>query len=131
MNSPVPSPQRPTRLGMPWPPLLDAGLVVVFAAIGRASHAEDNPVLGAFVTAWPFLVGLAAGWALVRWRSRHWPLSVGNGIAVWASTLILGMLLRALTGQGTALSFVLVAASVLAIFLIGWRLAAARWWPAA
>ncbi len=108
-------------LGMPWAPVLDAGLVIVFAALGRASHAEDNPVLGALTTAWPFLVGLGLGWALVRWRSRHWPLSVGNGVAVWLCTLVGGMLLRAATGQGTAASFVAVAGLVLALFLIGWR----------
>ena len=49
--------------------LLDAAFVVVFAAIGRASHAED--VLGGLaVTAWPFLVALAAGWAVtLAWRA--------------------------------------------------------------
>jgi hypothetical protein len=105
---------------------LDAALVVVFAALGRASHAEANPVLGALSTAWPFLVGLGLGWALVRWRSGHWPISVGNGIGVWLITLVGGMLLRAVTGQGTAPSFVLVAAAVLAAFLLGWRWLAAR-----
>ena len=97
---------------MPWAPALDAVLVLVFAALGRASHAEENAVLGALGTAWPFLVGLGLGWALVRWRSRHWPLTVGNGIAVWLCTLVGGMLLRAATGQGTAPSFVAVAGAV-------------------
>lgn len=113
-------------LGMPWAPLLDAVLVVVFAALGRASHAEENAVIGAIGTAWPFLLGVAGGWALVRWRSGHWPLTVGNGIAVWACTLALGMLLRAVTGQGTAPPFILVAATVLALFLLGWRWLARR-----
>ena len=108
-------------LGMPWAPLLDVVLVVVFAALGRVSHAEENAVIGAIGTAWPFLIGLAVGWALVRWRSGHWPLTVGNGIPVWASTLALGMVLRAVTGQGTAPSFILVAATVLGVFLLGWR----------
>mgnify|MGYP001160674724 FL=1 len=106
---------------MPWAPLLDAALVVVFAGLGRASHAEDNALVGALGTAWPFLVGLGAGWALVRWRSGRWPLAFGNGIPVWLCTLVVGMLLRAATGQGTAPSFVLVAATVLALFLIGSR----------
>ena len=106
---------------MPWAPLLDAALVVVFAGLGRASHPEENPLVGALGTAWPFLVGQAVGWALVRWRSGRWPLTVGNGIPVWLCTLVVGMLLRAATGQGTAPSFVLVAATVLALFLIGSR----------
>jgi len=36
------------------------------------------------------------------------------------------MLLRAVTGQGTALAFVLVASVVLAVLLLGWRALAAR-----
>ena len=111
---------------MPWAPLLDVVLVVLIAALGRASHAEQSAITGALATAWPFLVGLGVGWAIVRWRSARWPLTVGNGIPVWACTLIVGMLLRAATGQGTAAAFVLVAGSVLALLLLGWRWLAAR-----
>lgn len=106
---------------------LDAVLVVVFAAIGRASHKEGNPVLGALATAWPFLIGTAVGWLVVRVRRRSWPLGVGPGITVWFGAIVFGMLLRRVTGQGTAASFVVVAAAVLALLLLGWRAAAARW----
>lgn len=106
---------------------LDAVLVVVFAAIGRASHEEGNPVLGALATAWPFLIGTAVGWLVVRVRRRSWPLGVGPGITVWFGAIVCGMLLRRVTGQGTAASFVVVAAAVLALLLLGWRAAAARW----
>lgn len=125
--APSPSGRVPSRaFGMPWAPLVDVALVVVFAALGRASHAEENAVVGAVGTAWPFLVGLGTGWSLVRWRSGRWPLTVGNGIPVWACTLVVGMLVRAVTGQGTAPSFILVAATVLAAFLLGWRWLAGR-----
>lgn len=99
----------------------DVALVVLFAAIGRASHAEANPVLGALSTAWPFLVGTVVGWAVVRLRRKSWPLEVGPGITIWFATLVLGMLLRLVTGQGTAWAFVAVAAGTLAVFLVGWR----------
>lgn len=118
-------PPRP-RIGMPWAALIDVAAVVGFAALGRASHAEDNPVLGALSTAWPFLIGLALGWAMVRWRSRRWPLTLGPGIPVWLGTVAVGMVLRALTGQGTAFSFVLVATLVTGALLLGWRLAAGK-----
>ncbi|MEO5745480.1 MAG: DUF3054 domain-containing protein [Terracoccus sp.] len=101
--------------------LADLVLVILFAAVGRASHDEGNPVVGALSTAWPFLVGTAIGWLLVRLLRRSWPLEVGPGITVWFATLVFGMLLRQLTGQGTAASFVVVAAAVLAVFLVGWR----------
>lgn len=108
---------------MPWPArlALDVVLVVVFAALGRASHAEENPLLGAAGTASPFLGGTLVGWGLVRWRSRRWPIGLGPGILVWASTLVIGMILRVFSGAGTAPSFVLVAATVLALLLLGSR----------
>ena len=101
--------------------LLDVLLVIVFAAAGRASHDEANPVLGALLTAWPFLVGTVIGWVVVRLLRKSWPLEVGPGITVWFSTVLIGMALRQATGLGTAATFVLVAAVVLALFLIGWR----------
>ena len=39
-------------------------------------------------------------------------------------TVVLGMLLRRVLGEGTALSFVVVATTVLAVLLLGWRLVA-------
>jgi hypothetical protein len=101
--------------------LLDVVLVVVFAAVGRASHAESNPVVGALATAWPFLVGTLVGWVVVRVLRGRWPVDVGPGVTVWFSTMLFGMLLRHVTGAGTALSFVVVASVVLAVFLLGWR----------
>ncbi len=100
--------------------LVDVVLVVVFAAVGRASH-EEGPVLGALATAWPFLVGTLVGWAIVRVSRRQWPLGVAPGVTVWVATVLIGMVLRRATGSGTALSFVVVASVVLAVFLLGWR----------
>lgn len=117
-----------TRAGLPprYAAGLDALLVLVFAAVGRASHDETNPVLGVLATAWPFLVGAAAGWALVHQRSGRWPLTVGTGIPVVVGAVVVGMLLRVVTGAGTAPTFILVATLVLAAFLLGWRAVAGR-----
>jgi peptidoglycan/LPS O-acetylase OafA/YrhL len=102
--------------------LLDAVLVVAFAATGRASHDSDV-LAGLWHTSWPFLAGLLAAWVAVRaWRS---PTGiVPTGLVVWAVTVVGGMLLRALSGQGTALPFVVVATLTLLVLLIGWRLIA-------
>lgn len=116
---------------------LDALLVLVFAAVGRASHwghlplagEETSPVLGVLATAWPFLVGAAVGWALVHARSGRWPVTVGPGIPVVVAAVVVGMLLRVVTGAGTAPTFVLVATLVLGAFLLGWRAVAARLLP--
>lgn len=98
---------------------IDAALVVVFAAIGRASHTEAI-LAGLWITSWPFLLALVAGWTLsLAWRS---PLAVlRTGLPVWAITVAGGMLLRAVSGQGVQVAFVVVAASVLLLFLMGWR----------
>ena len=111
---------------MPWPLLVDVVLVVAFAALGRASHAEESPLVGALSTATPFLVGLGVGWGMVRGGSKQWPVTVAHGLTVWASTLVLGMVIRVVIGAGTAWSFVLVAGAVLALFLLGWRWLAER-----
>jgi hypothetical protein len=104
--------------------VVDLVLVVVFCAIGRRSHDEANAVAGLATTAWPFVTGAVVGWvatwALYRDKFDAY-LIVPTGIVVWVSTVAVGMILRVVSGQGTAFSFVLVASTVLAIFLFGWR----------
>jgi hypothetical protein len=50
---------------------------------------------------------------------------VRTGLGVWAVTVVGGMLLRLASGQGIAPAFIIVAATVLLVFLVGWRLIAA------
>lgn len=102
--------------------VIDTVLVIVFVAVGRASHAED--LAGMLATAWPFLAGLALGWLVMRaWRSPR--RIVWTGIGLWVGTVAGGMALRALSGQGVQPSFVIVTVLVLAAFLLGWRAIAA------
>ncbi len=103
--------------------LADVACVLVFCAIGRRSHAEGITVAGVLETAWPFLAGTAAGWLATRAWQRPTSLAP-TGIVIWLSTVVVGMLLRKLASQGTALSFVVVASLVTAILLLGWRLGA-------
>lgn len=99
--------------------VLDVVLVVVFAATGRASHDSDV-LAGLWQTSWPFLAGLALGWLIARgWRAPTAPLR--TGAIVWAATVIGGMLLRAVSGQGTAVPFIVVATLTLLVALVGWR----------
>ena len=107
---------RPTSVALSFLP--DLMLVLAFVLIGRASHREA--FLGALVTLWPFLVGLVIGWIAMRaWRSPR--RIVWTGIGIWVSTVLIGMLLRVVSHQGVEFSFVVVAAIVLAVFLLGWR----------
>jgi hypothetical protein len=98
----------------------DLGLVLVFVAIGRSSHREGASLLGFLDTAWPFVAGLIVGWIALRaWR--HPTAVVWTGWGVWAITVVVGIALRALSGQGIAVSFIVVTAIVVAVFLVGWR----------
>ncbi|BAX99984.1 hypothetical protein MSTE_04693 [Mycobacteroides stephanolepidis] len=105
--------------------VLDVIGVLVFCTIGRRSHAEGITLVGVWETAWPFLSGAGVGWLLSRGWSR--PTSVAHtGVAVWVCTVLFGMILRRLSNQGVAFSFVIVASLVTALFLLGWRVIATR-----
>ncbi len=110
------SASRTTALAL----IADVSCVLVFAAVGRRSHAEGLTVTGVAETAWPFLTGTALGWLLIRgWRR---PSAVApTGVGVWVATVVVGMALRRATSAGTAVSFVVVASLVTAILLLGWR----------
>lgn len=96
--------------------------VLVFCAVGRRSHDEGLNITGVAATAWPFLAGTALGWLAARgWRR---PTEVApTGVVVWLSTVAVGMLLRKATSAGVASSFVVVATTVTALLLLGWRAA--------
>jgi peptidoglycan/LPS O-acetylase OafA/YrhL len=96
--------------------------VLVFVLAGRRSHSEGAAVAGTAATAWPFLAGLGAGWCATRaWRAPLRPVRTGLAVAVIA--VVVGMVLRVVVGQGTAVAFVLVATAVLGALLTGWRAA--------
>jgi hypothetical protein len=102
---------------------LDVACVLVFVILGRASHGEG--LTGVASTAWPFLAGLAGGWLATAGLAgrplqpfRLWPAGVG----AWLGAVALGMLLRVMSGQGTAPAFIGVALAFLGLLLLGWRL---------
>lgn len=97
----------------------DTGLVVAFVAIGRRNHDEDPGVLGLLSTAAPFLIGLVAAWLIVRaWNQ---PTLLRTGLMIWPITVAVGMVVRQIVGDGTALSFVIVATLFVGATLVGWR----------
>ena len=101
---------------------VDIGCVLVFCAVGRRSHDEGLNLAGVAATAWPFLTGTLLGWVLSRgWRR---PTAVApTGLTVWVCTVAVGMLLRKVSSAGVAVSFVVVASTVTALLLLGWRAA--------
>lgn len=105
--------------------VVDAVFVLIFAAIGRASHDEDPA--GFLLTAWPFLVALLVGHlvaALLPGRPRR-PWSLAWGAVAWIVTVAGGLLIRVLSGDTAEVPFIIVATIVLGVLLIGWRAIAA------
>ena len=103
-----------------WPAAVaDALCVLVFSVVGIASH--DGSMINALGrVVWPFALAAAIGWVLTRaWRdpARTWP----TGVLIWFTTVLGGLALRGVSGQGLAWSFALVTALFLAITLLGWR----------
>ena len=98
----------------------DVTWILVFVAIGRNSHTEGVTVAGIAETAWPFLVGLALGWAVIRAWRRPAAL-VPTGLVVWLACVGTAMALRMVSGQGAAIAFVVVALVFVGLGLLGWR----------
>ena len=97
---------------------LDAALLLLFVVIGRASHGEG--LWGVLDTWWPFLTGLVVAWLVLM--ARRTPVRIlWTGVGVWLITVVVGLLLRIVSGQGVQLSFVIVTFLVLGVFLLGWR----------
>lgn len=109
-----------SRTAPVWPAAVaDAVAVLAFTLIGIASH--DGSLVSAFGrVVWPFALAAAIGWAVTRaWHdpARLWP----TGALIWLVTVLGGLALRGVSGQGLAWSFALVTAIFLAITLLGWR----------
>nr|NLI49119.1 DUF3054 domain-containing protein [Propionibacterium sp.] len=99
---------------------LDVAVVFVFAAVGRASHAEATDPAGVARTAGPFLLATLMAWVyLVLKRPTESPWR--QGLVVWLAAVAGGMVVRVLLGEGVQPAFVAVAAAVLGAGLFGWR----------
>jgi peptidoglycan/LPS O-acetylase OafA/YrhL len=108
------------RLGWLAYLLADVVAILLFCAVGRRSHDEGINLTGIATTAWPFLTGTLIGWLVSRAWQR--PTAVApTGVVVWVSTVVIGMVLRKVSSAGVAASFVVVAATVTALLLLGWR----------
>ena len=97
----------------------DVVAVVVFAAVGRMSHARPDDLVGLLGTAAPFLVGLVVAWVLPAVRAN--PQGMRAGLVVWAGTVVLGLALRAGFTGSLPWTFALVTVISLGVLMLGWR----------
>lgn len=103
--------------------VIDLLFIALFVGIGRSAHEHGITVAGMASTLWPFVAALVVGW-LFTWRRQRSGESTLDGVVIVLITVSLGMVLRVVSGQGTALAFIIVALSFLMLFLVGWRLVA-------
>ncbi|WP_137824071.1 DUF3054 domain-containing protein [Brevibacterium sp. 2SA] len=108
--------------------VVDLVLVILFTIIGHYTHSNDLDPQGIVTTAWPFVAALVVAWVLAAvWDRPLSPLASGTGI--WAITVLLGLVIRGLTGAGgdpgqVPVSFMVVATTLNFITLVGWRVIA-------
>lgn len=98
----------------------DVVCVILFATMGRASHGEVLSPGGLLRTGTPFVLGLVVGWVIVV-TARVAALRWLAGVVLWASTLIVGMVVRYFTGQGVAVIFVTLLISGTMAELTAWE----------
>ena len=105
-----------------WLLSLDLAAIMVFVVVGRSNHNSGESVGGILHTAGPFLLAVVFGWAVVRaWLD---PTSLRVGLEMVGVTVVVGTVLRrSAFGDSAELSFVLVTAAFLTLFMVGWRLA--------
>ena len=105
---------------------MDLLVVVVFAIVGRISHARELNFTGFLATAWPFLVACLVAWAIITLISAD-GYGAQAGAIVWLVTLLGGLALRITAGDTAAIAFVSVAALFQLAGFAGWRLLAWLW----
>jgi len=108
--------------------IIDVIAVMVFALLARIAHnSEELPLSfgGWLDTTWPFLLGTVLVWSLIVTGRLH--RAPGSGWVICGVTWVVGLLFWALRhGQVPHWSFMIVAAVMLVVLLIGWRAVASR-----
>ena len=102
----------------------DIVAVLAFTLVGSLSHnGTDGFSIGGWLqTSWPFILGLAVGWALLyTGKLRRAP---GTGVLLLGGTWLIGIVVRSLVNMSVAWGFVITSLIFLGIVMIGWRLIA-------
>lgn len=102
---------------------LDLLAIAIFGLLARAAHqTPDMPFnfLGWLNTTWPFALGVLLAYALLRVPSLR--RAVPAAVVVWLTTVIVGLGIWGIRHQAFPhWSFIIVASSISALLLFGWR----------
>jgi hypothetical protein len=106
-----------------WFWALDLSVVVSFVLIGRDTHGFSIDWGATFEVALPFLLALSVGIGIVM--ASMDPTSWLAGLVIAAVTVVGGLALRKYVFDGgTATTFVVLTASWMTAWMVGWRLVA-------
>ncbi len=116
----TPNAPRPT---VRWllPVVADLVCVLAFAVGGKTSHEAGDSESVVLAIVWPYALAVVVAHAGLLWRGRRTSRTWPEGVVVLAVTYVLGMLLRAASGRGIAVGFLVVAVLFLALTMLGWR----------
>lgn len=90
--------------------------IAAFALLARAAHRSDDMPFnftGWLSTLWPFALGVTLGWLITR---------ENKGGVIWIITVVTGLVIWGLrNGKVPHWSFIIVATTVSALLMLGWR----------
>ncbi|MDY6050329.1 MAG: DUF3054 domain-containing protein [Corynebacterium sp.] len=105
--------------------LADVASMMAFALLARIAHnSEELPLnfVGWLDTLWPFLTGLLLGWLITLAAKWNQVKVAPAGVTIWILAAAVGLgIWGARHGAVPHWSFILVASSMSALLLLGWR----------
>ena len=110
------------RITRPTAIAADYAAIAVFALLARAAHQSDDMPFnftGWLSTLWPFALGVTLGWLIARDNKGGiiWPVTVITGLVIWGIR----------NGSIPHWSFIIVATTMSALLMLGWRGIAKLW----
>lgn len=110
-----------------WALAADLICVVAFAAGGKSAHDDSSTWWVIARIAWPYALACLLAHLLLHRRGQDPLRWRPGGFVVLASTYVLGMVLRLVSGRGIAIGFLIVAIVFLSLTMLGWRAINAAW----
>ena len=105
--------------------LADVAAMMAFALMARIAHnSEELPLnfVGWLDTLWPFLTGIILGWLISLAAKWNQVKVAPAGVTIWIVAVVVGLGIWGVRhGAVPHWSFILVASSMSALLLLGWR----------
>lgn len=106
----------------------DIVAIAAFALFARIAHQTDDMPLnfaGWLSTLWPFLLGVALAWVVIATAKWDGTRLVPAGVCAWLTTVVVGLgIWTVRNGEFPHWSFILVATTMSALLMLGWRVIA-------